>query len=272
MAPPLSTDVDCSAPPPARPARILCIAGLDPCGGAGLQADIETVAALGGHALGIVSALTVQDSRDVGRVQAVDADLLAEQLRVLVADCRPDAVKLGLIGDVVQLPRIVAVLSALAVPVVCDPVLRAGGGRDLVTETYPQALRRVLLPQVSVLTPNAAEARRLVPEAGSLDDCAAALLADGCQRVLITGGDEPDVPVVNRSYASGGGVRRFEWPRLPETFHGAGCTLAAAIAARLGIGDDPDAAIEAGQRWTQAALARAFAVGGGRRIPGRLPR
>lgn len=256
----------------SRPCTVLCLSGHDPGGGAGLQADIETLAAHGVHALGAITALTVQDSRDVRRLIATDPALLDEQLAVLLADVRPDAVKLGLLGNPAQLPVIVRHLARLAVPVVCDPVLRAGGGTDLVAAGFPAALRALLLPQVTVLTPNAAEARRLVPDAaGDLAACATALLADGCQRVLITGGDEAAPTVVNRAYGGTPPVRVHEWPRLPETFHGAGCTLASAIAARLALGDPADEAIAAGQRWTQAALARAVAVGRGRRIPGRLP-
>lgn len=253
------------------PPRVLCLSGLDPVGGAGLQADIETLAAHRVHALGLVTALTVQDSHNVRRLVATDPALLDEQLAVLLADSRPDAVKLGLLGSAAQLPVIAAHLARLGLPVVCDPVLRAGGGTDLAAAQFPAALRAQLLPLVTVLTPNAAEARRLVPEAATLAACAATLLADGCARVLVTGGDEPGTSVANQAWGHDGGVRRWEWSRLPETFHGAGCTLASAIAARLALGDRADDAIEAGQRWTQAALARAISVGGGRRIPGRLP-
>ncbi|WP_293374709.1 hydroxymethylpyrimidine/phosphomethylpyrimidine kinase [Nevskia sp.] len=250
---------------------VLCLSGHDPVGGAGLQADIETLSAHGVHALGLITALTVQDSRNVRRVIATDPALLDEQLALLLADVRPDAVKLGLLGDIAQLPVIVRHLAQLHLPLVCDPVLRAGGGTALVSDDYPAALRAQLLPLVTVLTPNASEARRLVPGAGGdLDVCADALLADGCVRVLITGGDERDVEVINRCYGRDTPTRICDWPRLPETFHGAGCTLASAIAARLALGDTPDEAIDAGQRWTQGALARAVAVGGGRRIPGRF--
>ena len=256
---------------PSFPPRVLCLSGLDPVGGAGLQADIETLAAHGVHALGLVTALTVQDSHNVRRLVATDPELLEQQLAVLLADCRPHAVKLGLLGSLEQLPVIAAHLARLGVPVVCDPVLRAGGGTDLASASYPAALRAQLLPLVTVLTPNAAEARRLAPEAESLADCAAALLDDGCARVLITGGDEPGRDVSNQASGHDGSARHWHWPRLPETFHGAGCTLASAIAARLALGATVDEALDAGQRWTQAALARAITVGAGRRIPGRLP-
>ena len=254
-----------------RATTVLCLSGHDPGGGAGLQADIETLAAHGVHALGVITALTVQDSHNVRRVIATDPALLDEQLGVLLADVQPDAVKLGLLGSIAQLPVIVGHLARLAVPVVCDPVLRAGGGTALVADDYPAALRALLLPWVTVLTPNASEARRLVQgAAGDLEACAAALLADGCQRVLITGGDEAGASVINHCHGADGSARHYDWPRLPETFHGAGCTLASAIAARLALGDTPDDAIDAGQRWTQGALARAVAVGSGRRIPGRF--
>lgn len=249
---------------------VLCLSGLDPGGGAGLQADIETIAALGGHALVLATCLTVQDSRNVTRIEAVAPALLEEQLDVLLADMRPRALKLGLLGSAAQLPLIVRTIRRCGVPVVCDPVLRAGGGALLHGDDTLAALRGELLAHVTVLTPNAAEARRLCPDAAGLDACGAALLAAGCGRVLITGGDEPGDEVLNTAYAREQEPKRYRWPRLPETFHGAGCTLASAIAARLAHGDDPDTAMEQAQAWTQQALARAFAVGRGRRIPGRI--
>ena len=247
---------------------VLCLSGIDPTGGAGLQADIETAAAFGGHALGIVTALTVQDTRNVHRVVAVEPALLSAQLEVLLDDVRPQAIKLGLLGDAAQLPVIAAAIRRCKVPVVCDPVLRAGGGTELAAAGYPEALCRELLSMVTVLTPNAAEARRLAGR-NDLDACGAALLALGCAHVLITGGDEPEAQVRNRWYVPGRTPREFRWPRLPETFHGAGCTLATAIAIRLAAGQEIALAIEQAQGWTQAALACAMAVGRGRRFPGR---
>ncbi len=248
---------------------ILCFSGHDPTGGAGLQADIETLSALGAHALSVITALTVQDSRNVARVIATDSSLLDEQLDRLLADCRPQAIKLGLIANAAQLPVIISAIRRCAVPAICDPILRAGGGADLVDEDYATTLRRELLPWITVLTPNRAEARRLVPEAESLDQCGSALLAAGCAEVLITGGDESGISVINTRYRKDAAPQSFAWPRLPETFHGAGCTLASAIAARIAHGDGMDRALANAQTWTQASLERAFAVGQGRRIPGR---
>jgi hydroxymethylpyrimidine/phosphomethylpyrimidine kinase len=250
---------------------VLCLSGHDPGGGAGIQADIEAVAAQGAHALTVITAHTVQDSRDVARVVAADPALLAAQVEALLADFRPRAVKIGLLGDPAQAAVLAALVRRAGVPAVLDPVLRAGGGAELSSPALVEALRRQLLPVVEVATPNAAEARRLAPHARSLEDCGAALLALGARHVLVTGGDEPGEAVVNHWFAAGRAPRRFAWPRLPERFHGAGCTLASAIAAHLALGRPVGEALEDAQAWTHRALGAAFAAGGGRRIPGRLP-
>jgi hydroxymethylpyrimidine/phosphomethylpyrimidine kinase len=249
---------------------VLCLSGHDPTGGAGIQADIEACAAHGIHAFTVITAHTVQDTSNVRRVSSVPPQLIAEQVEALLQDGRIAAVKIGLLGDALQVPVIANAIRRAAVPVVLDPVLRAGGGTNLVGSRLQVALVDTLVPLATVLTPNAAELRRLVP-GESVDGAAARLLAAGCRHVLVTGGDEDTARVVNTWYAPGAAPRTFEWPRLPETFHGAGCTLASAIAARLALGDDVGTAIESAQRWTQAALAQAVAVGQGRRVPLRRP-
>lgn len=251
------------------PPTVLCLSGLDPCGGAGLQADVEACAANGAHALGLVTALTVQDSHNVSVVEAVSTTLLQRQLEVLLADCRPAAVKIGLIGAPEQIPLLARTLAALRVPVVCDPILRAGGGAELLDAETTTRLLTELLAQVTVLTPNAAEARRLVPDAADLPSSAAALLAAGCSNVLITGGDEPGADVVNTLFGCDRPPRSWRWERLAGPFHGAGCTLAASLAARLARGDDVDTAAAEAQRYTHDALRRGWRVGRGRPIPGR---
>jgi hydroxymethylpyrimidine/phosphomethylpyrimidine kinase len=249
---------------------VLCLSGHDPTGGAGIHADIEACAAAGVHAFTVVTAHTVQDTRNVRRVSAVPPMLLAEQVAALAQDGRIAAIKIGLLGDAQQIPVIVEAIRTLRVPVVLDPVLRAGGGTNLVGMQLQVALLEQLLPHVTVLTPNAAELRRLVP--GEPADRAATQLIDaGCGHVLVTGGDEATPTVVNTWYARGAPPRLFEWSRLPGGFHGAGCTLASAIAARLARGDAVEAALDDAQRWTHDALARAVAVGQGRRIPFRRP-
>jgi hydroxymethylpyrimidine/phosphomethylpyrimidine kinase len=249
-------------------AHILCLSGLDPTGGAGLQADIEAIGALGGHALPVLTANTVQDTDNVRRVVAVPPILIADQLETLAADCRIDAVKIGLLGDAAQLDPILALLARLPVPVVLDPVLSAGGGTRLVGAGLRQALIERLLPRVTIATPNLAEARQLTGLVAP-EEVGEALLELGLANALVTGGDEPGAEVRNRWHRRGSAPQVYDWPRLPQRFHGAGCTLAAALAALLARQQPLAAAIEGAQRYTHGALERAWALGGGRLIPGR---
>ena len=251
-----------------RRPTVLCLSGHDPGGGAGIQADIETVAALGGHAFSLISAHTVQDTTDVTRVQAMDLALLREQAAALLADAAPRAIKVGLLASAAQAGFVSELTRQTGAPVVLDPVLRAGGGAELAPAGLVDALA-ALLPQIEVLTPNAAEARRLVPGAGDLDACGRDLVRRGARNVLITGGDEPGEGVINRWYRSDGSPRAFAWPRLAGPFHGAGCTLAAAFATLLARGESVGAALADAQAWVHAALQRGFAPGKGRMIPGR---
>ena len=249
--------------------NVLCCSGYDPTGGAGIQADIEAVAAQGAHALSLITALTVQDTRNVARVVAVDAALLAEQWHALWPDCRIAAIKVGLLGDAAQLPLLASMFKQAGVPVVLDPILRAGGGAELTAAAFAQRVQAELFPFCTLLTPNAAEARRWTGEA-DLDAAAQKLLAAGAEQVLITGGDEPGPMAQNRWYAPGRPVRVFEQPRLPGSFHGAGCTLASAIAARLALGEGMEAALQAAQQYVHQTLLHAAAVGQGRRVPRRI--
>jgi hydroxymethylpyrimidine/phosphomethylpyrimidine kinase len=248
---------------------VLCLSGHDPTGGAGLHADIEAVAACGGHALSIITAHTVQDTSDVLRVTAVPPLLITQQIETLANDCAITAVKIGLLGDAEQIPPLVQWIKRLQKPVVFDPVLRAGGGSNLASAALIAAITEQLLPWITLLTPNAAEARRLAPKQDSIERCAQELLDRGCKNILITGGDEASRSVINTWHAHDRPTDIFEWPRLPETFHGAGCTLAAACAAFLAQGLEMGEAIQRAQTYTQRTLHNALSIGQGRRIPGR---
>ncbi len=217
--------------------------------------------------MSLITAHTVQDTQDVVRVSAVAPILLASQIETLLADCTISAIKIGLLGDAQQIPVLRAAIAQTKVPVVLDPILRAGGGASLASAALQAAIQELLLPDVTVLTPNAAEARRLTRK-DSLDDAAQTLLSMGVEHLLITGGDEPGDVVTNLWYSKNQ-VRRFEWPRLAGGFHGAGCTLASALAALLARGLPMAQALEEAQRYTHESLARAFHSGQGRKIPGR---
>lgn len=237
-----------------RPA-VLVFAGADPSGGAGIAADILAIAALGAHALPVITALTVQDNDRVFEVLPVDAAVVCRQARALIDKIAIGAVKIGIPGSRANAEAIAGVIGTLRrdnpdLPVVLDPVLASGAGDAL---SSIEALAP-LLPLVSVIVPNLPEARAL-----------AALTADFAN-VLVTGGHAQGAMVVNR-WAGEGGEREWRWPRLPGEFHGSGCTLAAAIAARLACGDPVDLALTAAQTFCHRALAESYSIADGQRIP-----
>jgi hydroxymethylpyrimidine/phosphomethylpyrimidine kinase len=253
-----------------KPKAVLCISGLDPTGGAGLQADIEALVAVAVHALPVMTANTVQTTSNVESLFPTDPAIIARQLEVLAKDCAIDAVKIGLLGSIECLQVVSRWLRHHRLPVVCDPVLRAGGGASLADDALIDAMLEALCPSVTLLTPNAAEARRLIPQASSLNACGQALLEAGCANVLITGGDEPGHTVVDTWFARDLDPVTFIWPRIQGSFHGAGCTLASAVAGRLALGQDMKTALVEAQAWTHEALAHASPIGRGRSIPRRF--
>ncbi|MCB1791856.1 MAG: hydroxymethylpyrimidine/phosphomethylpyrimidine kinase [Gammaproteobacteria bacterium] len=252
-----------------RPA-VLFIGGHDPTGGAGIQADIETAAAHGVHAMSLVTALTAQDTRDVATTWPTPVDALLRQFDVLLGDMSPAAVKLGLLGDGPQVDALAARLRNLRCPLVLDPVLAAGGGFDLDRGGLVAAVREHLLPLTTLVTPNRAEARRL-SGLDDADDAASALLAAGTAAVLLTGADEAEGGQVrNRLFRADTATRDYDWPRLPHAYHGSGCTLASACAVRLAQGHPIDEAVAMAQQFTWRALQNAHAPGHGQWLPWRV--
>lgn len=258
-----------SNPPPA----VLAFAASDPTGGAGIQADLLTLARLGCHPLSVVTGLTVQDTRGVQALWPVEAGRVAQQAECVLADIAVAAFKLGVLGTADVVGAVAGILDAHpAIPVVLDPVLASGRGDALSDAGTLQALRDLLLPRVTVLTPNSMEARRLAgasPDA-PLDECADRLVAMGCAHVLVTGTHEPGVDVCNTLYSARGRVREDRWPRLPAEYHGSGCTLASAVAAGLSHGLDVEEAVQRAQAFTWKALEAAFRPGGGQYLPQRF--
>ncbi len=242
------------------PPSVLVFAGLDPGGGAGLAADILAVAANGAHALPVATALTVQDNNRVYEVAPVDSGLVERQALALVDACAIGAVKIGIPGNAANALAVASVVHRLRMrqpdlPVVLDPVLGSGRG-DALAQGDALAALHPLLSLASVLVPNLPEADAL----GTLPPADA----------LVTGGHAQGEVVVNRWLRDGRTLREWRWPRLPGEFHGSGCTLAAAIAARLALGDGMETALERAQVYCQRALAHAFAIAPGQRIPRRL--
>jgi hydroxymethylpyrimidine/phosphomethylpyrimidine kinase len=249
---------------------VLAFAASDPTGGAGLQADLLTLASMGCHPLSVVTALTVQDTSGVEQMQAVDPEWVARQARVVLAETRVAAFKLGVLGSARNAAAVAAVISEHPeVPVVFDPVLASGRGDPLAGEDMIAAFRELILPQCTVATPNSLEARRLAAKP-DLADCARRMLEMGCEYVLITGTHEADEEVVNTLYDTGGVVRQDRWQRLPGSYHGSGCTLASALAAALANGQKPAEAARGAQEFTWQALAGGFKPGKGQLIPDRF--
>ena len=262
-------------PDPDFPPIVLTFAASDPSGGAGLQADVLTLASMGCHPLSVLTAITVQDTMGVEGVQALDAEWVADQARCLLEDMPVDAFKIGVLGSVENIAAIAEILSDYPdVPLILDPVLASGRGDELSSEEMTHALRELLLPQTTVLTPNSMEARRLAEseddEEPTLIVCAERLLAMGAEFVLVTGTHEQTPDVVNTLYGRGGIVRSDAWPRLPGSYHGSGCTLAAAIAATLANGLDVPEAVREAQEYTWNTLKKAYRPGMGQFLPDRL--
>lgn len=230
--------------------NILSIAGSDPSGGAGVQADIKAISANGGYAMAAITALTAQNTQGVFGVQMIPPDFVAAQIAAIRADIRLDAVKIGMLGDEAIIRAVADALSGLTAPIVLDPVMVAKSGDRLLQASAVAALRAVL-PMATVITPNLPETADLlgVPEALSRSEMQAqayALLALGAQAVLLKGGHLPgdDCPDL---LVGATGQTWLQGPRhATRKTHGTGCTLSSALATFLGHGLPlPDAAARA---------------------------
>ena len=254
---------------PVRACVLVC-SGLDPSGGAGIQADIEAIGAQGAHALPLVTALTVQDNNRVRDVVPVDARLLARQAEALIDSMPIRAVKTGIPGSLENAEAIAAIVRRLrerspGLPVVVDPVLASGRG-DALARGNALAALAPLVDIATVLVPNLPEAEALGVSLTGIGHIIGR--NPRCPHVLVTGGHGVGDEVVNR-WISAAGVREWRWPRLPGEFHGSGCTLASSIAARLALGDTLEQALANAQRYCNQALADSYAIAPGQRIPRR---
>ncbi|TCS71010.1 hydroxymethylpyrimidine/phosphomethylpyrimidine kinase [Sulfuritortus calidifontis] len=290
--------------PSFTPPAVLTFAATDPTCGAGLQADVLTLTSLGCHPLAVVTAITVQDSVGVEDFTPLEAEWIVDQARSVLEDIPVAAFKIGMLGSVEAVMAIAEVVSDYPdVPLILDPVLASGRGDELATETLIDAMKDMLLPQTTLITPNSLEARRLAldegvdSEAPDLEECAERLLDMGCEYVLITGAHENETlaqgfisaeanageagvkrsgrsqqapQVVNRLYGTEGLIQTLNWERLPGSYHGSGCTLASAIAALMAQGADLLEAVKRAQEFTYQSLQAAYRPGMGQHIPDRF--
>jgi hydroxymethylpyrimidine/phosphomethylpyrimidine kinase len=254
---------------------VLTFAASDPTSGAGLQADLLALASMGCYPLSVLTAITVQDTAGVDSVYAIDPDWVADQARCLLEDMPVAAFKMGMLGSTEIVTVVAEVVSDYPdIPLVLDPVLASGRGDEFASDDMVSAIRELLVPQSTVVTPNIPELRRLADDddgEASLAECAQRLLDTGCEYVLVTGThDSTTADVVNTLYHRGGVLRADTWQRLPGSYHGSGCTLASALAANLARGLDIGDAVYEAQDYTWQALKHAFRPGMGQYLPDRL--
>lgn len=270
------------SPPHTLPV-VMTFAASDPTSGGGLQADILTIAALGAYPLSVVTGITLQDTAGIDEVQATDGDWVVDQARVLLEDVGVGAFKIGLLSSVDNVAAVAEVIADYPhIPLVFDPLIVSSRGDPLVDEEILAAMTELLLPLTTILTPNSIEVRRLAQEDFSdsdddedledaaLPDCAHHMIELGCSYVLVTGAHEPTRQVINTLYGPEGVLRTDAWERLPGSFHGAGCTLASAIAVQLALGLSISDAVNVAQRYTWETLAHGLRIGMGQLIPDRF--
>jgi hydroxymethylpyrimidine/phosphomethylpyrimidine kinase len=244
----------------------LSIAGSDPSGGAGIQADLKAFSARGVYGMAVLTALTAQNTTGVAGVHTVPADFVASQIAEILVDVRVDAVKVGMIATEEIARTVAGALAEVAAPVVIDPVMVAKGGAALLPERAVAAVRDALLPRATLLTPNLHEAARLLdaPVATDRDQVAvqaAALLSLGPEAVLVKGGHlegerSPDLLVAE------GAAIWIDAPRIATAnTHGTGCSLSSAIAAELAKGQNLERAVRNAKAWLGGAIGAADTLG-----------
>jgi hydroxymethylpyrimidine/phosphomethylpyrimidine kinase len=248
------------------PPRVLAIAGSDSGGGAGIQADLKTMLALGVHGMTVISAVTAQNSVGVQGYWELPAQAVAAQLDSVLGDIGAQAIKTGMLASPVLVGTVCDALAEVAAPVVVDPVAVSKHGDSLLSTGTLEAVRARLLPLATVVTPNLLEAGLLtgmtIGDEAEMLAAARQINAMGPQWVLVKGGHLPGNPV--DLLFDGDRVIRFPGDRIDSVHtHGTGCTLASAIAARLALGDDVPAAVKAAKTYVTGAIAAGFPLGAG---------
>ena len=247
--------------------RVLIVAGSDSGGGAGIQADIKSVTAMGAYAATAVTALTAQDTEGVRAVHPVPLDFLRLQIRMSLEDIGADCIKTGMLADAATIDAVCDALAGSGLPLVADPVMVAKGGARLLDTGAVETLKRRLMPLATVLTPNLPEAEALsgmaIPDLEAMRHAAEVLMTLGVPAVLLKGG-HLEGPVVHDVLATEEGVEVFESPRIETRHtHGTGCTLASAIAAGLAQGMGLRDAVLRARGYVAAAIRSAPGLGRG---------
>ena len=250
---------------------VMTFSGHDATGGAGVQADIETLASMGCHAATVVTAITIQDTQNVKAYYPVESTQVISQARAVLEDMPISSFKIGMLGSIANVEAVHSLLIDYPnIPVVYDPVLHSGRGDPLSTDDMQEAIINLLLPLTTIATPNSNEARLFAREADTLEACGQELLDYGCEYVLITGSHENTPAVTNTLHGNHRLLESFSWERLPYSYHGSGCTLASAIAGLLAQGLEPFTAVHEAQEYTWDSLNHGYRIGMGQHLPNRL--
>ncbi len=240
--------------------RCLTVAGSDSGGGAGIQADIKTMSALGIYASAVITAVTVQDTQRVHAVHVVPADIVEAQIRCVMDDIRPDSVKIGMLPDASCMKAVSMALKHATVKVVLDPVMVATSGDSLMQYQALDVMKDVMLPLSYILTPNLSEAEMLsgisITCFNDVDEAARRIADMGARRVLIKGGHFSGEAMEDRYYEDGTLTDRLVSPTVHTgNTHGTGCTLSSAIASFLALGDDAASAVRHAKEYISQAIA-----------------
>ncbi len=248
---------------------VLCFSGLDPTGGAGIQADIESINSHDAHAASIVTALTIQNTHNVLHYEPVAPDLITRQAHAVLDDMDVAAIKIGMLGNINVTEAIHDIIkSAPDIPVIFDPILAAGGGAELSKDTLIDAINLLIVPYCHIITPNIPEAILLTNESSN-ERAAYELLKRGSKYVLVTGTHAPTQQVEHNLYYEDKLLTTIAYSRLDNEYHGSGCTLASSIAAFIAHNHDPLHAVHIALDYSHRSLQHAQALGNGQLIPNR---
>lgn len=249
---------------------VLCFSGLDPSGGAGIQADIESLIATGCHATTIATCITAQNTQGVHSWYPVTPGMITQQARLIAEDMAIAAVKIGMIGTYENLEVITHfLLDHPHLPVVLDPVLSAGSGQTLIQQELHTAILEHLIPLTTLITPNSEEIRKLLQYSGDMESCAFQLLSRGCDAVCVTGGHLGTPKIRNRLWQDYQLTYDRCWNRIDGEFHGTGCTFASAAAGYIAQGMTMTQAVTKADEFTWQAISKAENKGKGQAIPNR---
>lgn len=250
---------------------VLCFSGLDPSGGAGIQADIESVSSHGCMVAPIITAATVQDTRNVISFSPMPADLIIEQARAILEDMPVSVIKIGMVGSTEIAQAIHSILiDYQKIPVVYDPVFSTENNGSLSSNNLVDSVRNLLLPFTTVLTPNIFEAHALIPGSDTASGAAMGILETECEYVLLTGTHGKTDDVVHALYSNHRELEQFHYERLPHKYHGSGCTLAASVAALLAMQLDVTSAVHHALDYTHKTLINGRRIGMGQHHPDRF--